>query len=90
MRLQRLNTIYLMNKNIIHGNYYTGRFVKNQQKYTKLKQLFISAWRNKTTERKGENTSICSLHYMTPNKKQTYKKKKKKSHTNIYKINTNV
>ena len=33
---------------------YTGRFIKNQQKHTKLLQLFTSAWRNKSTERKGE------------------------------------
>ena len=38
--------------------YYTGRFIKNQQKYTKLLQLFTSAWRNKNTERKGEKKYI--------------------------------
>ena len=60
--------------------------IKNQQKYTKLLQLFTSAWRNKNTERKGDKTtSRCSLHYITPNEKQ-----KKTSHTNIYKINMNV
>ena len=61
----------------------------------KLIQLFTSAWRNKDTEKKGKkkNTSSCSLHsiHQTKNKTKNKKKKQKKnSHTNIYKINTNV
>ena len=31
---------------------HTGRFIKNQQKYSKLIQLFTRAWRNKNSERK--------------------------------------
>ena len=59
--------------------YYTGRFIQNQQKYTKLLQLFTSEWRNKNTERNGEkNTSKCSLHYINK------QKNKKKTHTQIY------
>ena len=33
---------------------YTGRFIKNQQKYAELIPLFTSAWKNKNTERKGK------------------------------------
>ena len=47
---------------IIIFYYYTRTFIKTQQKYTKLLQLFTSAWRNNNTERKGEkNTSKMSI-----------------------------
>ena len=52
--------------------YYTGRFIKNQQKYAKLIQLFTRAYRNKNTERKIKNKSRCSLHYITQTKKNTH------------------
>ena len=61
----------------------------------KLIQLFTSAWRNKSTERKGKkekkrkNTSSCSLHNIHQTKNKT-KEEKKISHTNICKINTNI
>ena len=40
----------------VSTDYYTGRFIKNQQKYPKLIQLFTSrpTLRNKNTERKGK------------------------------------
>ena len=39
-------------------------------------------------EKEKKNTSRCSLHYITQTKnKQTKKKRKKTSHTNMYKIN---
>ena len=59
--------------------YYTGRFIKNQQTYTKLLQLFKSAWRNKNTEVKEKNTSRCSLHNIT----QTKNKQKNLTHKDI-------
>ena len=44
---------------------YTGRFIKNQQKYTKLLQLFTSVWRNKSKERKGEKKIHQDVVYTT-------------------------
>ena len=91
MKMQQLSVLYanyyiIIFNNIVHVSgikvNYTGRFIKNQQKYAKLIQLFTSALRNKNTERKGKNTSRCSLHYITPNEKQT--NKKKYSHTQTY------
>ena len=35
-----------------------GGFIKNQQKYSKLIQLFTRTWRNKNTERKREKKNI--------------------------------
>ena len=48
----------------------------------KLIQLFTSAWRNKSTERKGKkrkkrkNTSSCSLHNIHQTKNKTKEEKK--------------
>ena len=60
--------IYLYNYLSLYNNnyyYYTGRFIKNQQKYTKLLQLFTSAWRNKNTERNGEKKIHQDVGYTT-------------------------
>ena len=46
-----ISTDVLPTKTAASGSlFYTGRFIKNQQKYAKLIQLFISVRRNKNTE----------------------------------------
>ena len=62
--------------------------LKINKNMLKLLQLFTSAWRNKDTERKGKRKIRQAVVYTTFTKRKT--KLKKNSHTNIYKINTNV
>ena len=64
--------------------------LKINKNMLKLIQLFTSAWRNKDTERGKRKIRQAVVYTAFTKRKTTLKKTTKNSHTNIYKINTNV